>query len=179
LPTLTHRPAAFVVKPVHRSLRLTYLANPDYWQPGEPKSSEGVYPAFTSNDPANTYLPPASPVCIQFIPNLQPPNTRSRRTTTTVPPIANSRLISPTSPGVLSDPGLPACYRVTPIDRNKVAIIGEYCENRLEPERHRPLPPFSALDGQPRSAGKYNYGYQPPRQSAAAQAGYTLGGERL
>jgi len=29
---------------------------PDYWQPGEPKIAKVLYPAFTSNDPANTYL---------------------------------------------------------------------------------------------------------------------------
>ena len=33
-----------------------YVKNPDYWQKGLPKIDAVNYPAFTSNDTANTYL---------------------------------------------------------------------------------------------------------------------------
>ncbi|HEX3648891.1 MAG TPA: ABC transporter substrate-binding protein, partial [Pseudonocardiaceae bacterium] len=35
---------------------ITLTANKNYWQPGLPKVQKVLYPAFTSNDPANNYL---------------------------------------------------------------------------------------------------------------------------
>src|SRR6266852_8424866 len=35
---------------------ITYTANPNYWQPGEPKISKIQYPAYTSNNTANNDL---------------------------------------------------------------------------------------------------------------------------
>src|ERR1700730_8152339 len=50
-PTAT---GAYTVKPCTPQ-NITYVANPDYWQPGEPKIAKVLYPALTSNDPANHY----------------------------------------------------------------------------------------------------------------------------
>src|ERR1022692_1305801 len=46
---------AFTVSPCSPQ-NITYKANPHYWQPGEPKVKTVNYPAFTTNDTANTYL---------------------------------------------------------------------------------------------------------------------------
>ena len=62
---------AYIVKPCTPQ-NITYVANPDYWQPGEPKVAKVLYPAFTSNDPANTYLATGQAQWgSQFIPNIQ------------------------------------------------------------------------------------------------------------
>ena len=44
---------AYMVNPCTPQ-NITYTANPHYWQPGEPKIAKVEYPAFTSNDTANT-----------------------------------------------------------------------------------------------------------------------------
>ena len=76
---------AYMVQPC-TSKNITYVANPHYWQSGEPKIAKVLYPAFTSNDPANTYLATGQAQWgSQFIPNIQPSTARSRRTTILVP----------------------------------------------------------------------------------------------
>src|SRR6516162_4301888 len=62
---------AFIVRPCTPQ-NITYLANPHYWQPGLPKVAKVLYPAFTSNDPANTYLATGQAQWgSQFIPNIE------------------------------------------------------------------------------------------------------------
>ena len=47
-------------------------ANKNYWQPGLPKVAKVLYPAFTSNDPANNYLATGQAQWgSQFIPNIE------------------------------------------------------------------------------------------------------------
>ena len=51
---------------------IKYLANTHYWQPGEPKVGVVNYPAFLTNDTANTYLANGSAQWgSQFIPSIQ------------------------------------------------------------------------------------------------------------
>src|SRR5882724_9458382 len=51
---------------------ITYTANPHYYVPGEPKLKTVNYPAFTSNDTANTYLANGQAQWgSQFIPSIQ------------------------------------------------------------------------------------------------------------
>src|SRR5580658_1750590 len=51
---------------------IKYVANPHYWQPGEPKVGTVNYPAFLTNDTANTYLANGQAQWgSQFIPDIQ------------------------------------------------------------------------------------------------------------
>ena len=168
---------AFVVKPCTPQ-NITYVANPDYWQPGEPKIAKVLYPAFTSNDPANTYLATGQAQWgSQFIPNIQAFYTsKSPDNHYWFPPIANVSLIPNLTVGGLSDPVVRQAIAYA-IDRNKVASIGEYGEEPGANQNDIAAPTFSAwMDTA--SAGKYNYGYNPAKaKQLLAQAGYTLGGD--
>ena len=64
---------------------------PHYWEPGEPKIARDQYPAFTSNDPANTYLATGQAQWGgQFIPNIKAFYlSKSTGEPLLVPPIAN------------------------------------------------------------------------------------------
>src|SRR5579871_2907352 len=54
------------------SQNVEYVANPHYWQPGEPHIAKIEYPAFASNPPANEILSTgAAQWGGQFIPNLK------------------------------------------------------------------------------------------------------------
>jgi peptide/nickel transport system substrate-binding protein len=170
---------AFVVKPCTPQ-NITYVANPAYWQPGEPKIAKVLYPAFTSNDPANTYLATGQAQWgSQFIPNIQAFYTsKSPDNHYWFPPIANVSLIPNLTVGGLSDPAVRQAIAYA-IDRNKVASIGEYGEEPGANQNDIAAPTFSAwMDTA--SAGKYNYGYNPAKaKQLLAQAGYTLGGDGI
>ncbi len=169
---------AYTVKPCTPQ-NITYVANPDYWQPGEPKIAKVLYPAFTSNDPANTYLATGQAQWgSQFIPNIQAFYTsKSSDNHYWFPPIANVSLIpNLTVPG-LSNVAVRQAIAYA-IDRNKVASIGEYGEEPGANQNDIATPTFSAwMDTT--DAAKYNYGYNPAKaKQLLAQAGYTLGQRR-
>jgi peptide/nickel transport system substrate-binding protein len=166
---------AYVVNPCTPQ-NITYTANPDYWQPGEPKIAKVLYPAFTSNDPANTMLATGQGQWgSQFIPNIQAFYTsKSPDNHYWFPPYASVSLIpNLTAPG-LSDVAVRQAMAYA-IDRNKVGNIGEYGEEPGANQSDIALPTFSAwLDSS--AAAKYNYGYDPAKaKQILQQAGYTMG----
>jgi peptide/nickel transport system substrate-binding protein len=170
---------AYVVKPCTPQ-NITYVANPDYWQPGEPKIAKVLYPAFTSNDPANTYLATGQAQWgSQFIPNIQAFYTsKSPDNHYWFPPIANVSLIpNLTLPG-LNNPLVRQAIAYA-IDRNKVANIGEYGEEPGANQNDIDTPTFTAwMDST--DAAKYNYGYNPAKaKQLLTQAGYTLGSDGI
>jgi peptide/nickel transport system substrate-binding protein len=170
---------AYVVKPCSAQ-NITYVANPDYWQPGLPKIAKVLYPAFTSNDPANTYLATGQAQWgSQFIPNIQAFYTsKSADNHYWFAPIANVSLIpNLTVPG-LNDVLVRQAIAYA-IDRNKVANIGEYGEEPGANQSDIATPTFSAwLDAA--GAAKYSYGYNPAKAKALlAQAGYQPGGDGI
>jgi peptide/nickel transport system substrate-binding protein len=155
---------------------ITYVANPHYWQPNEPKIAKVLYPAFTSNDPANTYLATGQAQWgSQFIPNIQAFYTsKSPDNHYWFPPIANVSLIpNLTAPGL--DNVLVRQAMAYAINRNQVANIGEYGEEPGANQSDIAAPTFSAwLDTT--AAAKFNYGYNPTKAKALLeQAGYKLG----
>ncbi len=166
---------AYTVKPCTPQ-NITYVANPGYWQPGEPKIAKVLYPAFTSNDPANTMLATGQGQWgSQFIPNIQAFYTsKSANNHYWFPPYASVSLIpNLTAPG-LNDVAVRQAMAYA-IDRNKVGDIGEYGEEPGANQSDIALPTFSAwLDSA--AAAKYNYGYDPAKaKQVLQQAGYTLG----
>jgi peptide/nickel transport system substrate-binding protein len=166
---------AYMVQPC-TSQNITYVANPHYWQPGEPKIAKVLYPAFTSNDPANTYLATGQAQWgSQFIPNIQSVySSKSPNNHYWFPPIANVSLIPNLTVAGLNDVHVRQAMAYA-IDRSKVANIGEYGEEPGANQSDIATPTFGAwLDGS--AAAQYNYGYNPAKAKSILQAdGYTMG----
>ncbi|MBV9854439.1 MAG: ABC transporter substrate-binding protein [Streptosporangiaceae bacterium] len=170
---------AFMVKPCTPQ-NITYVANPHYWQPGEPKIAKVLYPAFTSNDPANTYLATGQAQWgSQFIPNIQ--NVYASKSPDNhywFAPIANVSLIpNLTVPG-LNNVAVRQAMAYA-IDRNKVSQIGEYGEEPPANQNAIVTPTFSSwMNGQ--AAGQYNYTYNPAKaEQILTRAGYTKGSDGI
>ena len=169
---------AFMVKPCTPQ-NITYVANPHYWQPGEPKIAKVLYPAFTSNDPANTYLATGQAQWgAQFIPNIQ--NVYASKSPNNhywFAPIANVSLIpNLTVPG-LNDVAVRQAMAYA-IDRNKVSQTGEYGE---EPPANQSaiVNSFSGWMN-PQAAAQYPYTYNPTKAvQILTAAGYTKGSDGI
>jgi peptide/nickel transport system substrate-binding protein len=170
---------AYTVKPCTPQ-NITYVANPDYWQPGEPKIAKVLYPAFTSNDPANTMLATGQGQWgSQFIPNIKAFYTsKSADNHYWFPSYASVSLIpNLTAPG-LSDVAVRQAMAYA-IDRNKVGDIGEYGEQPGANQSGIALPTFSGWLDQS-AAAKYNYGYNPAKaKQILTQAGYAQGSDGI
>jgi peptide/nickel transport system substrate-binding protein len=170
---------AFIVNPC-TAQNITYVANKHYWQPGEPKLAKVLYPAFTSNDPANTYLATGQAQWgSQFIPNIQKfYSSKSPDNHYWFPPIANVTLIpNLTVPG-LNNVAVRQAMAYA-IDRSRVAQIGEYGEQPAANQSDIVTPTFSGwLDSA--AAAKYNYGYNPAKaQQILTAAGFKKGSDGI
>lgn len=155
---------------------ITYTANPHYWQPGLPKIAKILYPAFTSNDTANTYLTTDQAQWgSQFIPNIDSLYAKkSPDHHYWFPPVANVSLIpNLTVPG-LNDAKVRQAMAYA-IDRNKVGDVGEYGEETGSNQTGIVLPTFKAWEDTT-DAAKYNYGYNPDKAKQILEAdGYKPG----
>jgi len=166
---------AFIVKPC-TAQNITYVANPHYWQPGEPKIAKVLYPAFTSNDPANTYLATGQAQWgSQFIPNIQ--NVYASKSPDNhywFAPIANVSLIpNLTVPG-LNNVAVRQAMAYA-IDRNKVSQTGEYGEEPPANQNGIVTPTFSSWMNTS-GASQYNYTYNPAKaKQILTSAGFKMG----
>jgi len=170
---------AFMVQPC-TAQNITYVANPHYWQPGLPHIAKVLYPAFTSNDPANTYLATGQAQWgSQFIPNIQAVYaSKSPDNHYWFAPIANVSLIpNLTVPG-LNDVAVRQAMAYA-IDRNKVSQTGEYGEEPPANQSAIVTPTFSSwMDTA--AAGQYNYTYNPTKaEQILTAAGYTKGSDGI
>jgi peptide/nickel transport system substrate-binding protein len=170
---------AYTVKPCTPQ-NITYVANPGYWQPGEPKIAKVLYPAFTSNDPANTMLATGQGQWgSQFIPNIKAFYTsKSPDNHYWFPPYSSVSLIpNLTAPG-LSDVAVRQAMAYA-INRDKVGDIGEYGEEPGANQSDISLPTFSSWLNSA-AAAKYNYSYNPAKaKQILTQAGYTQGSDGI
>lgn len=159
---------------------ITYTANPHYWQPGKPKIAKVLYPAFTSNDTANTYLTTDQAQWgSQFMPNIDSLyKNKSQDHHYWFPPVANVSLIpNLTVPG-LSDVKVRQAMAYA-LDRGKVADVGEYGEETGSNQTGVVLPTFSAWEDT-KDAASYNYGYNPAKAKQILEAdGYKLGSDGI
>jgi peptide/nickel transport system substrate-binding protein len=105
---------------------ITYTANPNYWQPGEPKISKIQYPAYTSNNTANDDLANGSAQWgAQYIPSIQTFYTaKSPNYHYWFPPTVNVSLLPNLTNPLLSNVKVREAMSYA-IDRNQVSTIGE------------------------------------------------------
>jgi len=166
---------AFMVKPCTPQ-NITYVANKHYWQPGEPKLAKVLYPAFTSNDPANTYLATGQAQWgSQFIPNIKSFYTsKSPGNHYWFPPVANVSLIPNLTVAGLNNVAVRQAMAYA-IDRNRVSQIGEYGYEPAANQSDIVTPTFSSwLDTS--AAGTYDYAYNPAKaEQILKAAGFAKG----
>ncbi|HEY2279297.1 MAG TPA: ABC transporter substrate-binding protein [Streptosporangiaceae bacterium] len=166
---------AFMVKPCTPQ-NITYVANPHYWQPNEPKLAKVLYPAFTSNDPANTYLATGQAQWgSQFIPNIKKLYTsKSPDNHYWFPPVANVSLIPNLTVAGLNNVAVRQAMAYA-IDRNRVSQVGEYGYEPAGNQSDITTPTFSSWIDRS-AASQYNYGYNPGKaEQVLKAAGFTKG----
>jgi peptide/nickel transport system substrate-binding protein len=153
--------------------QITFLANKHYWQPGLPKIAQVNEPAFTSNDPANTYLATGQAQWgSQYIPSIKTFYTdKSPSYHYWFPPYANVSIFINQKDPILSNVAVRQAMAYA-IDRNKVSQIGE---SGYEPAGNQTgivTPTFSSwLDTA--AASQYNYTYNPAKAiSILEKAGF-------
>jgi peptide/nickel transport system substrate-binding protein len=106
---------------------ITYTANRHYWQPGLPKVETVNYPAFLTNDTANTFLANGQAQWgSQFIPSIQQFYTSKNPSYHYwFPPIANVTLFINLTNPILKNVAVRQAMAYA-INRQKVSTVGEY-----------------------------------------------------
>ena len=168
---------AFTVSPC-TGQNITYKANPHYYQAGEPKVKQVDYPAFTSNDTANSYLASGQAQWgSQFIPSIQKFYlAKSSDNHIWFPPVANVSLFINLKNSVLSNVAVRQAMAYA-INRGRASTIGEYGYEPASNQSGIVTPTFSSwLDTSQASGYGNNYAYNPAKARAVLkQAGYTAG----
>ena len=106
---------------------IKYAKNPKYWQPGMPKLQTVIYPAYTSNTPANADLASGKAQWgSQFIPSIDKYYlSKSSDNHYWFPPIQNVAIFPNLTNPILKDVAVRKAMSYA-IDRQRVAQIGEY-----------------------------------------------------
>lgn len=159
---------------------VSYVRNPNYWQPGLPKIDRIEYPAFTSNPPANELLSTGGAQWGgQFIPNLKSEYlSKSPDNHYWFPPVVNVAIFINLTNPLLKDLAVRRAMAFA-IDRERVAEIGEYGYERAANQAGIVTPTFSSwLDAAALKAAGYKYD---PKKAIAIleQAGYKRGGDGI
>jgi len=157
---------------------IKYAANPHYWQPGEPKVGTVNYPAFLTNDTANTYLANGQAQWgSQFIPSIQKFYLdRSPNYHYWFPPVANvSMFLNLTNP-LLKNVAVRQAIAYG-IDRAKASTIGEYGYEPPANQSGIVTPTFSSwMDSSQAAAYGNDYAYSPSKAiSILEHAGFKRG----
>ena len=157
---------------------ITYTANRHYWQPGLPKVETVNYPAFLSNDTANTFLANGQAQWgSQFIPSIQQFYTsKSPNYHYWFPPIANVTLFINLTNPILKNVAVRQAMAYA-INRQKVATIGEYGYQPASNQAAIVTPTFSSwLDTSQLAAYGNGYAYNPAKAiSILEHAGFKRG----
>jgi peptide/nickel transport system substrate-binding protein len=157
---------------------IVYTANPHYWQPGLPKVKTVNYPAFTSNDTANTYLANGQAQWgSQFIPSIQKFYlSKSPTYHYWFPPLANVSLFVNLTNPLLKNVAVRQAMSYA-INRKQVSQIGEYGYEPPSNQAGIVTPTFSSwLDSSQAAAYGNNYAYNPSKAiSILTAAGFKKG----
>ena len=161
---------------------IAYKANPHYWQPGKPKVATVNYPAFTTNDTANTYLANGQAQWgSQFIPSIQKFYlSKSPNYHYWFPPVANVTLFINLTNPILKNVAVRQAMAYA-IDRKKVSTIGEYGYEPPSNQTGIVTPTFSSwLDTSQAASFGNNYAYNPAKAiSILTAAGYKKGSDGI
>jgi peptide/nickel transport system substrate-binding protein len=168
---------AYVVNPCTPQ-NITFKANPHYWQPGKPKVGTVNYPAFTTNDTANTYLANGQAQWgSQFIPSISKFYlSKSPNYHYWFPPVANvSLFINLTNP-ILKNVAVRQAMAYA-IDRQRASTIGEYGYEPASNQSGIVTPTFSSwLDTSQAAAFGNNYAHDTAKAiSILTAAGFKRG----
>jgi peptide/nickel transport system substrate-binding protein len=157
---------------------ITYTANRHYWQPGLPKVGTVNYPAFLSNDTANTYLANGQAQWgSQFIPSIkQFYLSRNPNYHYWFPPIANVTLFINLTNPILKNVAVRQAMAYA-INRQKASSIGEYGYEPPSDQAGIVTPTFSSwLDSSQAAAYGNDYAYNPAKAISILQnAGFKRG----
>ena len=159
---------------------ITYTANPNYWQPGEPKISKIQYPAYTSNNTANNDLANGSAQWgAQYIPSIQTFYTaKNPNFHYWFPPTVNVSIVPNLTDPQLSNVKVRQAISYA-INRGQVSSVGE---SGYEPPANQAgivTPTFSSLLDNS-SLAAWGSGYNPAKAKALlASAGYHLGSDGI
>jgi peptide/nickel transport system substrate-binding protein len=143
--------------------QISFLANKSYWQPGEPKIAQVNEPAFTSNDPANTYLATGQAQWgAQYIPSIKTfYSAKSSNYHYWFPPVANVDIFINQKDPILSNVAVRQAMAYA-IDRQKVSQVGESGYEPASNQTGIVTPTFSSwMDSS--EAAQFNYGYNPTK----------------
>src|SRR6516162_2142590 len=160
---------------------IKYTANAHYWQPGLPKVGTVNYPAFLSNDTANTYLANGQAQWgSQFIPSIGKFLSPQPAMKWWFPPVANvSLFINQTNP-ILKNVAVRQAMAYA-IDRHKASLIGEYGYEPASNQAGIVTPTFSSwLDAPQAATYGNNYSYNPQKGISILQAaGFKKGSDGI
>jgi peptide/nickel transport system substrate-binding protein len=157
-----------------------YVKNTHYWQKGLPKIDAVNYPAFTSNDPANTYLSTGqAQYGSQFIPNINAFYlSKNAEYHDWFPPVTSVSIFVNQTVAPLNDVAVRKALAYC-IDRKAASQIGE---NGYEPPANQTgitTPTFSSWQDTT-DAAKANYTYDPAKaMSILTAAGYHKGSDGI
>jgi peptide/nickel transport system substrate-binding protein len=157
---------------------IKYVANTHYWQPGLPKVGTVNYPAFLTNDTANTYLANGQAQWgSQFIPSIQRFYlSRSPHYHYWFPPVANVSLFVNLTNPLLKNLAVRQAIAYG-IDRQKASTIGEYGYEPASNQSGIVTPTFSSWEDTSQAAAfGNNYAYDPQKAiSILEHAGFKKG----
>jgi peptide/nickel transport system substrate-binding protein len=157
-----------------------YVKNPNYWQKGLPKIDAVDYPAFTSNDTANTYLATGqAQYGSQFIPNIQKFYlSKSPNYHDWFPPVTSVSIFINQTVAPLNDVAVRQALAYC-VDRQRVSQIGEYGYEPPANQTGITTPTFSSwLDTA--EAARTPYSYDPAKaESILTAAGYHKGSDGI
>ncbi len=156
---------------------IKYTANPNYWVKGEPKVGTVNYPAFLTNDTANTFLSAGNAQWgSQFIPDISTFLKAQPAIKWWFPPVANVSMFINLKNPLLSNVAVRQAMAYA-IDRQKAASIGEFGEEPASNQTGIVTPTFSSwLDSSQAAQFGNNYAYNPKKAiSILKNAGFTMG----
>ncbi len=157
---------------------ITYTANRHYWQPGLPKIGTVNYPAFLTNDTANTFLANGQAQWgSQFIPSIkQFYLSKSPNYHYWFPPVANVSLFINLKNPILKNVAVRQAMAYA-INRQKASTIGEYGYEPPSNQAGIVTPTFSSWMNASQAAAYGNdYAYNPAKAISILQkAGFKRG----
>jgi peptide/nickel transport system substrate-binding protein len=160
---------------------ISYKANPHYWQKGLPKVATVNYPAFLTNDTANTFLANGQAQWgSQFIPNISKFLKAQPAIKWWFPPVANvSLFINLTNP-ILKDVAVRQAMAYA-INRQRASQLGEFGYEPASNQTGIVTPTFNSwLDTTQAAAFGNNYAYNPAKAiKVLTAAGYRRGADGI